>query len=182
MKTIIILVLAFFSVTAFSQPHSKVKTGDKIIDFKAHLIDGTELPLNKLYDQSPLVLIVLRGWPEYQCPVCTRQVGEFVAEADQLKKHGAKVLMIYPGPSEVLQEKAKEFTSDFTFPEGFYFALDPNYEMVNQYGLRWDAPKETAYPSTFVIDKNGKVVFAKVSSSHGGRADVEEVVEALKIL
>ncbi len=90
--------------------------------------------------------------------------------------------MIYPGPSGVLQEKAKEFTSDFTFPEGFYFALDPNYEMVNQYGLRWDAPKETAYPSTFVIDKNGKVVFVKVSSSHGGRADVEEVVEALKIL
>nr|WP_321358706.1 peroxiredoxin family protein [uncultured Draconibacterium sp.] len=182
MKTIITILLAFLFVPAFSQPNSKVNTGDKIIDFKAHLIDGSEIPLNELYNQSPLVLIVLRGWPEYQCPVCTRQVGEFVAGADEITKYGAKVLMIYPGPSEVLQEKAEEFTEDFTFPEGFYFALDPDYSMVNKYGLRWDAPKETAYPSTFVIDKAGKVRFAKVSSSHGGRADVEEVVDTLKNL
>lgn len=180
MKTIITILFTLFFVPAFSQPQAIVKTGDKIIDFNAQLIDGSEVPLNKLYDNSPLVLIVLRGWPEYQCPVCTRQVGEFVGEADQFKKYGAKVLMIYPGPSEVLQEKAEEFTEDFTFPEGFYFALDPNYSMVNKYGLRWDAPKETAYPSTFVIDKAGKVRFAKVSSSHGGRADVEEVVAVLK--
>lgn len=182
MKTILFIFFAFLSVEAFSQPDCKVNSGDKIIDFKAQLIDGTELPLNKLYNQTSLILIVLRGWPEYQCPICTRQVGEFVAEADQIKKYGAKVLMIYPGPSDVLQEKAKEFTSDFIFPVGFYFAIDPNYEMVNKYGLRWNAPKETAYPSTFVIDKNGKVVFAKVSSSHGGRADVEEVIEALEKL
>ncbi|WP_319479612.1 peroxiredoxin family protein [uncultured Draconibacterium sp.] len=180
MKTIITILLVLVFVPVFSQPNAKVTTGDKIIDFNAQLIDGSEVPLNKLYDESPLVLIVLRGWPEYQCPVCTRQVGEFVAEAEQFKKYGARVLMIYPGPSEVLQEKAEEFTEDFTFPDGFYFALDPSYSMVNEYGLRWDAPKETAYPSTFVVDKSGKVHFAKVSSSHGGRADVEEVVGALK--
>ncbi|WP_319499912.1 peroxiredoxin family protein [uncultured Draconibacterium sp.] len=182
MKTIITILLVLVFVPVFSQPYAKVKAGDKIIDFNARLIDGSEVPLNKLYNESPLVLIILRGWPEYQCPVCTRQVGEFVAEAEQFKKYGARVLMIYPGPSEVLQEKAEEFAEDFTFPEGFYFALDPNYSMVNEYGLRWDAPKETAYPSTFVIDKAGKVRFAKVSSSHGGRADVEEVVAALKDL
>ncbi|WP_319591446.1 peroxiredoxin family protein [uncultured Draconibacterium sp.] len=182
MKTIITILFTLFFVPAFSQPQATVKTGDKIIDFNAQLIDGSEVALNKLYEESPLVLIVLRGWPEYQCPVCTRQVGEFVGEAEQFKKYGAKVLMIYPGPSEVLQEKAEEFTEDFTFPEGFYFALDPNYSMVNKYGLRWDAPKETAYPSTFVIDTAGKVIFSKVSSSHGGRADVEEVVAALKEL
>ena len=182
MKTIITILFAFLFVPAFSQPHASVKTGDKIIDFNAQLIDGSEVPLKKLYDKSPLVLIVLRGWPEYQCPVCTRQVGEFVEAAEQFKKYGARILMIYPGPSEVLQEKAEEFTEDFTFPEGFYFALDPNYSMVNKYGLRWDAPKETAYPSTFVIDEAGKVLFAKVSSSHGGRADVDEVVTSLKNL
>ncbi|HYQ58131.1 MAG TPA: peroxiredoxin family protein [Draconibacterium sp.] len=180
MKTIITILFAFLLIPAFSQPNTQVKTGDKIIDFKAQLIDGSEVQLNKLYGQSNLILIVLRGWPEYQCPICTRQVGEFVGEAEQFKKYGAKVLMIYPGPSEVLQEKAEEFSEDFTFPEGFYFALDPNYSMVNKYGLRWDAPKETAYPSTFVIDTAGKVIFSKVSSSHGGRADVEEVVAALK--
>lgn len=182
MKTIINILLALIFVPALAQPDTSVKTGDKIIDFNVQLIDGSEVALNKLYNESPLVLIVLRGWPEYQCPICTRQVGEFVAEADKFKKYGAKVLMIYPGPSEVLQEKAEEFAEDFTFPEGFYFALDPNYSMVNKYDLRWDAPKETAYPSTFVIDKAGKVQFVKVNSTHGGRTEVEEVVAALKEL
>ena len=115
MKTIIAILLVFIFVLAFSQPHANVKTGDKIIDFNVRLIDGSEVTLNELYDESPLVLIVLRGWPEYQCPVCSRQVGEFVAEADQFKEYGAKVLMIYPGSSEVLQEKAEEFTERLYF-------------------------------------------------------------------
>lgn len=73
-------------------------------------------------------------------------------------------------------------TNDFDFPEHFHFVLDPDYSMINKYGLRWDAPKETAYPSTFVIDKNGKVVYSKVSSTHGGRAAVEEVLGVLESL
>ena len=77
---------------------------------------------------------------------------------------------------------AKRILSDFTFPGNFYFLLDPNYSMVNKYGLRWDAPKETAYPSTFVMDKKGKIVYSKVSSTHGGRADVSEVLGVLKNL
>ena len=57
---------------------------------------------------------------------------------------------------------------------------DPGYRFTNAYGLRWDAPKETAYPSTFVVDTKGTIVFAKVSQSHGGRAETNVVVEALK--
>ena len=33
------------------------------------------------------------------------------------------------------------------------------------------AQKETAYPSTFVINKNGEIVYSKTSTTHGGRAD-----------
>jgi hypothetical protein len=51
--------------------------------------------------------------------------------------------------------------------------------MINKYGLRWDAPNETAYPSTFVISKKGEIVFSKISTTHGGRATNEEIFEAL---
>jgi len=47
------------------------------------------------------------------------------------------------------------------------------------YGLRWNAPNETAYPSTYVVDKQGKIVFAKTSKSHGGRASADEILKAL---
>jgi peroxiredoxin len=54
--------------------------------------------------------------------------------------------------------------------------------MINLYGLRWDAPNETAYPSTFVIDKKGKIVFSKVSSTHGDRAINGEIFKVLQKL
>ncbi len=38
---------------------------------------------------------------------------------------------------------------------------------------------ETAYPAAFVVDGSGKVRFAKVSRTHGGRAAAAEVLEAL---
>ena len=60
--------------------------------------------------------------------------------------------------------------------------LDPDYSFTNAYGLRWDAPRETAYPSTFVIDTDGTVRYAKISKSHGDRAEVSDVIKALDAL
>ena len=57
--------------------------------------------------------------------------------------------------------------------------LDPDYTFTNAYGLRWNAENETACPATFVIDTNRKVVFAKVSKTHGDRAEVADVLDAL---
>lgn len=170
------------SAYAFSQDNVKVKKDDIATDFELKLIDGSEVQLSKLYSKNPVVLVILRGWPEYQCPVCSRQVGQFIDEADRFREFGATILMVYPGPSAVLQEKAKEFADDFTFPDNFYFAIDPGYTMINKYKLRWDAPKETTYPSTFVINKKGKVLYSKVSLTHGGRASVDEVITALEKL
>ena len=167
------------SILVFSVEEEKVKMGDKAFNFSLKTIQGDKISLKDLYREKPVVLVVLRGWPGYQCPICTRQVGDLVAEADNFTKHGATVLMVYPGPSEDLQKHAKEFSQDFQFPENFYFTLDPSYIMVNKYGLRWNEPKETAYPSTYVIDKKGKVVFVKVSNSHGGRSTPEEIFGAL---
>jgi peroxiredoxin len=106
-------------------------------------------------------------------------VGQFITEAEKFQKLDTKVLLVYPGPSKVLQDKAREFSENFTFPDHFYFMLDPDYSMINKYGLRWDAPRETAYPSTFVINKTGEIVYSKISSTHGGRTSAEEILEVL---
>jgi len=182
MKILLITLLMSLAVLGFADENAKVKKGSKAADFSLKTIKGEKVQLSELNSSNAVVLIVLRGWPEYQCPACSRQVGQYLAEAESFQKYNAKVLMVYPGPSEVLQEKAKEFSDDFSFPANFYFTLDPNYSMVNKYGLRWDAPKETAYPSTFVINKKGKIIYSKISSTHGGRANVEEILGALKKL
>jgi peroxiredoxin len=125
------------------------------------------------------VLVVLRGYPGYQCPVCTAQVAELVGRAGRFRDAGARVILVYPGPAQGLKAHADEFVRGKALPENFDLLLDPDYALTQCYGLRWDAPNETAYPSAFVLDRGRKVRYAKVSHSHAGRAKAEELLEAL---
>ena len=179
MRIAFVLVLLLILGQLFAQNFEKLSPGKNAPDFKLETITGYEVQLSKINAGHPVVLIVLRGWPGYQCPVCTKQVGSLVADVDKFTEKGAVVLMVYPGPSEQLQEHAREFSEDYKFPENFYFTLDPDYSMIANYGLRWEAPNETAYPSTFVINRKGEIVFSKISTTHGSRAENEEIFEVL---
>jgi peroxiredoxin len=88
-------------------------------------------------------------------------------------------VLVYPGTRLNLDNHAAEFAAGKQFPAHFELLLDPDYELTNSYSLRWDAPNETAFPATFVIDQQGKVVFSKVSKSHGGRTNPAEVLPYL---
>ena len=84
---------------------------------------------------------------------------------------------MYPGPPADLDQHAKEFLEkQAELPANIVLVTDPDYTVTNLYGLRWDAPHETAYPSTFVINKKGKIVFEKISHSHGDRLSAEDAV------
>lgn len=159
---------------ADSSPPAK---GEKAGDFSLATLDGEQVSLSKLTKDGPVVLVVLRGWPGYQCPICTRQVADLVGHAKEIKKTGARVVLVYPGPGEKLKEHADEFQRGKGIPAGFDFVTDPDYKFTNQYRLRWDAPNETAYPSTFIIDRDGVIRFAKVSKTHGGRATAATILK-----
>ena len=75
---------------------------------------------------------------------------------------GAQVLLVYPGPPADLDQRAKEFLAKQNeLPLNLHLVIDPDYKFTNQYGLRWDAPKETAYPTTFLIDTSRRGVFSQ---------------------
>ena len=151
-----------------SAPHFELKT-----------LEDKSVSLDALVEKAPVVLLVLRGWPGYQCPLCTQQVHRFVEEAAEFRRRGATVVMVYPGPADQLRAHAGEFLADKSWPADFVFLIDPDYTLTTAYGLRWDAEHETAYPSTFVIARQGKVVFAKISRTHGDRTTPAEVLAAL---
>lgn len=155
------------------------QVGGKAADFTLITLDRKPMQLSQQLTYGPVVIVVLRGWPGYQCPICTRQVGQFLARAEELKAAKAHVVLVYPGPAEKLMDHAEEFVSGKNIPSNFSFVIDPELEFTVSYGLRWDAPKETAYPSTFVIDRQSIVHFSKVSKTHGDRASVEEVLAGL---
>ncbi len=109
-------------------------------------------------------------------------MNEFTREAGEFAKLNARVVMVYPGPAEKLKEHAQEFLQNKQWPKEFLYVTDPAYTFTEAYGLRWNAAKETAYPSTFVIGKDNKVRFALVSKTHGGRASAADVLKTLRDL
>jgi alkyl hydroperoxide reductase subunit AhpC len=106
-------------------------------------------------------------------------VHDLVTGASDLRKRHVKMVFVYPGPANELQEHAAEFIKNKDWPKEWLFLVDPDYTMVNSYGLRWDAKNETAYPSTFIIERGGKVQFAKISKEHGGRVTRADLLRAL---
>ena len=154
--------------------------GAKAPDFTLSTPTGKAVTLSTEQGGHGLVLVMLRGFPGYQCPYCVKQVRDFADHASDFKTKNARVLLVYPGPPADLDQHAKEFLEkQAELPSNVVLVTDPDYKVTNLYGLRWDAPHETAYPSTFILDKRGMVVFEKISHSHGDRVSAQDALDHL---
>lgn len=170
---------------AISQDRSStLKKGDKAPDFELP-VQGSDdfVRLSTLLEDGPVVVVVLRGYPGYQCSLCQQQYGSLINRARALAKatdnKPGRVVLIYPGDDKSLESRARQFIGSRKVPETFVVALDPGLEMVSEWGLRWNRTRETAYPATYVIGAGQRVKWMKVSRSHAGRATVQEILEAL---
>ena len=169
-----------FAVRAAEIP----KVGEKAPDFSLKSLDDRNVRLRELTAKGSVVLVVLRGWPGYQCPICDRQVQDFIRIKSDFAAAKTQLLFVYPGPADDLKAHAEEFKKwkGKEWPAEFLYVLDPDYKMVNAYALRWEAPRETAYPSTFVIDSKGTVQFSRISHTHGDRTKAADVLGEVKKL
>lgn len=147
--------------------------------FELESVRGGRVNLATLYQKSPVVLVVLRGFPGYQCPFCQRQVADFIAHTKDFTSAGVSVVFVYPGPPDKTKTRAVEFLDGKSFPPEFEMLLDPGYEFTNQYGLRWEASGETAYPTTFYLERGGRIAFVKSARLHSGRTSAAEMAEIL---
>lgn len=141
---------------------------------------GNSIDLAEAFGQGKTVLVFLRGYPGYQCPACGAQAAGFAAKAADFAAAGIRVVLVYPGEAAGLPTYADAFTDRFVkteLPAPITMVLDPDYTLTNAYGLRWNAPRETAYPSTFVID-DGQITWAQISRTHGGRVKAADALAA----
>jgi peroxiredoxin Q/BCP len=180
-RSLCALVTVLWSVPivmpAFAQTPA---VGAKAPDFTLSTPSGKAVRMSSEQRGQGLVLVVLRGYPGYQCPYCVRQVHDLVEHASDFAARNTRVLLVYPGPPADLDQHAKEFLEkQADLPANIVLVTDPDYKVTNLYGLRWDAPHETAYPATFVLDKKGFVVFEKVSRSHGDRLSAQDALDHL---
>ena len=146
-------------------------------NFTLNTPDGKSIALNGMTSKGTTALVFLRGYPGYQCPYCVKQVHDYIEHADKLAAAHVTVLFVYPGPPADLDAHAREaLAKQAALPANIILVTDPDYSATNQYSLRWDAPHETAYPSTFLLKRGGIVTWEKVSHGHGDRTTADEVL------
>jgi len=175
-------VLALICVLSVGAPAfaEAPAVGAKAPGFTLSTPTGTAVRMSRVLRGHDLVLVILRGFPGYQCPYCVRQVHDFIDHASAFEAKNTRILLVYPGPPGDLDQHAKDFLAKQTaLPSNVVLVTDPDYAVTNQYGLRWDAPHETAYPSTFILNRKGMIVFEKVSHTHGDRLSAEDALEHL---
>jgi len=100
------------SISAFAEKIDRgPKVGSLMPEIYGTTLQGVDFQLSKLTENGSVVLIMLRGYPGYQCPVCSAQVAAYIAKAEEFEKENTPVIFIYPGKVDNLQQRAKEFTN-----------------------------------------------------------------------
>jgi peroxiredoxin len=143
--------------------------------------DGNEVALSEVMTRDYLVLVVTRGWYGGVCFYCASQTSRWARRFDELEPYDAQLVVIFPTESAEEAPKLSELTKrikggqipneDIPYP----LLLDINLTGVDQLGIR----SELAKPSTYIIDREGRVRFAYVGESIADRPTVDSVLRQL---
>jgi AhpC/TSA family len=102
-RLILVAALCFAAARCRVAAAEPPNVGQKAPDFELHTPSGNLIQLSKQIGNSTVVLVVLRGFPGYQCPYCQKQVHDFIEHAADFATKDTKVILIYPGPPDNLR-------------------------------------------------------------------------------
>src|SRR5260370_38528722 len=81
--------------------------GQKATEFSLSTPEGHPMSLSEFTSKGTVVLVVLRGFPGYQCPYCQRQVQHFLMNPDKFAVLCTQAFVIYPAPPSDPLDPAK---------------------------------------------------------------------------
>lgn len=143
--------------------------------------DGNEVQLSDVMTKDYLVLVITRGWYGGVCIYCASQTSRWARRFDELEPYNAQLVVVFPTESEKDAPKLSELTKKIKQGEipndsiPYPVLLDINLKGVNQLGIR----DELAKPSTYIIDREGRVRFAYVGESIADRPSVDSILDQL---
>lgn len=169
--------------------------GDTYIDFSLPNVDGKTVKLSEELKKGPIVLTFYRGgW----CPYCNLQLKAYQDHLEQFKAAGGQLIAVSPesmesGETTVDKNDLKfKILSDNLNKEarkyGLVFQLDDELKKVylkfgldlekNQGNDSWELP----IPATYVISKDGKIVYSFLNVDYVQRAEPSDIIKALNSL
>ena len=188
MKMKIFLLVAVLAISAFgvSAQNAKSKTspiavGTTAPDFTLNDTNGKSVMLSKL--KKPTVLVFFRG---YWWPFCARQLAELRSLLSP--NENIALLAISIDDAEKSKGLMTKIAKDGKGAVNFPILADAGHKTIDAYGLF-----DTAYlgqnfegiphPAVYILDKNRKIVWAKIESDYKVRptnADIRAELSKLK--
>lgn len=167
--------------------------GEQAPSFASLTDRGDTVRLEELLSEGPLLLFFYRGqW----CPLCNRTLKQYADSLDRVRERGASVLAVTPESTKNVQKtRSKSGTKVRIVP-------DTAHRIMKAYKVRFrvtDAYSEkiakklgtdiatnnadsAAYlpvPATYLIDREGKVVWRHFDPDYHERSSVRSILRAL---
>lgn len=170
-----------------------LKTGDKIPEVTLPNAANKTISLQELLLENKVVLSFYRGgW----CPYCNLELKALQQALPEFEKNGATLVAISPEipdnslstseknnlSFEVLSDTnniiAKKFNLVFTLPKDLI-------EVYNGFGIDLNSSngntnQELPISATYIIDKDGTILYDFIKEDYKERADPEEILKFLK--
>jgi len=169
-----------------------IKVGQRAPTFSLKEAGGNVIDLAEELKKGPVVLTFYRGgW----CPFCSIQLRAYQEVLQQAYELGASVVAITPeSPSNVVDTIAN---NGIEIP----IITDHNNVLAEQYGLKFTVPEITKklhesvgvllpdvndeeswalpVPGTFIINKEGIIIWSHCEAFYVKRAEPKEIIDAL---
>jgi peroxiredoxin len=172
-----------------------LKKDDKMPAFVLNDIKQGQVSSQELLKKGPLVIVFYRGgW----CPYCNLQLRDLQLRMSEIKKAGANLVAISPeAPDRTADTIKKEELQFYVLSDtqgqviksfGLMFELSPDLiKIYKKFGINLDqhnAEKKWELPlaATYIVDKNGKIVYAFVDADYKKRAETTDLIKILKKL
>ncbi len=168
------------------------QVGDLAPDFSLKNALGEPVKLSDYYKDGKVILTWYRGgW----CPYCNLTLSALQEELPNFKKQGASLIALSPElPDESLSTSEKheldfEVLSDLgnEVAESYGIVFKLTEEVSNLYNQSFalnehngDDSNELPLAATYIINEEGKIIYAFIDADYRKRAEPSEITEFLK--
>lgn len=139
---------------------------------------GNKVAIGDFRGKKNVVLVFTRGFPGQICPFCTAQTSRLLATYPEFTRRNAEVLAVFPGQKSRVSDFLKAVHAQNTAGPAeppFPVLLDEELAAVDRLGIRGDLAK----PSTYILDKQGRVRFAYVGAHVSDRPSIKALLQEL---
>lgn len=181
---------------AFQQGNNAIRLGQKAPNFRLPDAENNLISFDDVLKKGPVIVTFYRGsW----CPYCNLQLRALQEKLTDIQALGAELIAISPEIPDASLTKNEISNMDLIV------LSDQDAKIASQYGVAWEVPEvllqhmkvdrqlnlETInngngsilpIPATFVIGRNGLVVWRYVDVDYRTRSEPNDIIEALKKL